>query len=159
MRKIIKKDRISFDTLFLSIVKLLELRSTCLRRKVGAVLVRDNIILATGYNGVPRGLSHCQECIRDKYNIPSGQRMEFSRAVHAEQNVLIQCALKQTNPESSVLYCSCLPCVTCSKMLIQAGVKKIVYIEDYDDGLNKEILKESNIELIQFTNFNFGDIL
>lgn len=145
--------RINFDDLFMSIVELLEKRTTCIRKSVGAILVKDNIILSTGYNGSPSKLEHCINigCLREKLKIPSGQRIEICRAVHAEMNALVQCGLKQTNTKDSVLYCSYSPCVTCAKLLIQAGTKKIVYRDVYNDELAFEILREANIELVKYS--------
>lgn len=148
-----EEKRISFDDLFMGIVELLEKRTTCVRKSVGAILVKNNIMLSTGYNGSPSKLEHCFKlgCLREKLKIPSGQRIEICRAVHAEQNALIQCALKQTDTSDSVLYCSYSPCVTCAKLLIQARIKKIVFRDIYDDELAFKILREANIELIKYS--------
>ena len=122
-----KKERQSVHKFYIDLAKRIATRGTCLRRKIGAVLVRDGIILATGYNGPPSGLQHCKTCYRKTNNIQSGTRLEFCRAVHAEENVIIQCAIKQTNPEGAILYCTHSPCITCAKNLIQAKIKAIVY--------------------------------
>jgi dCMP deaminase len=133
----------------MSITKLVAQRSTCLRRKVGAVLVKDRRILSTGYNGAPTGLRHCLEigCLRDELKVPSGQRHELCRALHAEQNVLIQAAYHGISVADSVLYCTNLPCIICTKMLINAGIRAIRYAEGYADPLSRDMLAEANIEL------------
>lgn len=127
-------------------------RSTCLRRSVGALLVRDKRILATGYNGAPSGLRHCEEvgCLREKMGIPSGKQLELCRGLHAEQNAIIQGALHGVSLKGSVLYCTTQPCVTCAKMLINAGVRRIVYEGDYDDELAREMLQEARVELVRW---------
>lgn len=142
--------RPSWDEYFMSIARLVAGRSTCLRRKVGAVLVKDKRILATGYNGAPSGLAHCLDigCLRKKRQIPSGERHELCRAVHAEQNCLCQAARYGISVEGAVIYCTNFPCVICAKMLINAGIKKIYYAEGYPDELSQEMLKEAGIELV-----------
>lgn len=127
-------------------------RSTCLRRSVGALLVRDKRILATGYNGAPSGLRHCEEvgCLREKMGIASGKQVELCRGLHAEQNAIIQGALHGVSLKNSVLYCTTQPCVTCAKMLINAGVRRIVYEGDYDDELALEMLQEARVELARW---------
>jgi len=133
----------------MDIAKLVASRSTCVRRKVGAVIVKDKNILTTGYNGTPMGISHCDSvgCLRDKMMVPSGQRHELCRGLHAEQNAIIQAAKHGVNIADGTLYCTNAPCVICAKMLINAGLKKIVYLEGYPDELAKEILQESAIEI------------
>ncbi len=135
----------------MSIAELVAQRSTCLRRKVGAVLVRDHRILTTGYNGAPSGLKHCLEigCLRERLNVPSGQRHELCRALHAEQNVLIQAAYHGIPVAGSTLYCTTLPCIICTKMLINAGIVAIRYKEGYPDELSEMMLKEAGIDLRQ----------
>ncbi|MCD6319581.1 MAG: cytidine/deoxycytidylate deaminase family protein [Candidatus Desulfofervidaceae bacterium] len=142
--------RPSWDEYFMSIAYLVAGRSTCLRRKVGAVLVKNKRILATGYNGAPSGLAHCLDigCLREKMQIPSGERHELCRAVHAEQNCLCQAARYGIPVEGAVIYCTNFPCVICAKMLINAGIKKIYYAEGYPDELSQEMLKEAGIELV-----------
>jgi dCMP deaminase len=124
-------------------------RSTCLRRKVGAILVKDRHILSTGYNGAPKGLKHCSEvgCLRENMKIPSGERHELCRGLHAEQNAIIQAAVFGVSIKGSVLYCTNTPCVVCVKMLINAGVKEIIYSGDYPDKLAKKMIEESNINI------------
>lgn len=130
----------------MTIVKVLENRSTCLRRKVGAVLVKDNILLSTGWNGAPRDMNHCEICIRNRDKIQSGTRFEYCRGVHSEQNALLQCILKQTNCEGATLYCSTSPCVTCAKLLIQMKINSVIFLEIYDDDLAFEMLDEAGIK-------------
>jgi dCMP deaminase len=119
----------------MEIARVVSKRSTCLRNKVGAVLVRDNRILSTGYNGAPTGMEHCLDigCIRNERNIPSGERHELCRAVHAEQNAIIQAALHGVSTQGSTLYSTHQPCVLCAKMLINAGVKRVVFGQNYPD--------------------------
>lgn len=127
-------------------------RSTCLRRQVGAILVKNKHILSTGYNGAPKGLKHCEEvgCIRSNLNVPSGERHELCRGLHAEQNAIIQAAVFGVSIVNSTLYCTNTPCVVCVKMLINAGVTEIVYSGDYPDKLAKKMLQESNIKIRKF---------
>ncbi len=127
-------------------------RSTCLRRQVGAVIVKDKRILATGYNGAPSGLKHCEEvgCIREKEDIPSGQRHELCRGLHAEQNAIIQAAYHGISIKDSTLYCTNFPCVICAKMIINAGIKEVIYEEGYDDLLAMELLKEAGIKVERY---------
>jgi len=127
-------------------------RSTCLRRKVGAILVKDRHILSTGYNGAPKGLSHCIDvgCIRQDMSVRSGERHELCRGLHAEQNAIIQAAVFGVSISGSTLYCTNTPCVVCVKMLINAGVKEIIYSGDYPDELAKKMLGESSIKIKRF---------
>ncbi|MCK5833017.1 cytidine/deoxycytidylate deaminase family protein [bacterium] len=127
--------------------ELVATRSTCLRRKVGAILVRDKHILATGYNGAPQGLRHCSEvgCLREKLGVPSGERHELCRGIHAEQNTIIQAALFGVSTRGSVLYCTTKPCIICTKMLINAGIKRFVVSELYNDNLADSFTKEAGI--------------
>lgn len=134
---------------FMSIAKMVAKRSTCLRRQVGAILVKDKRILATGYNGAPRGLRHCEEvgCLRKDGSIPSGERHELCRGLHAEQNAIIQAACHGIQIAGATLYCTNKPCVICSKMIINAGIAKIYYEEGYNDPLAAQMLAEAGIEL------------
>jgi dCMP deaminase len=143
------KSRPTYDEYFMEMAYVVSKRSTCLRRKVGAILVKDKHILSTGYNGAPKGLKHCDEvgCLRKKLGIPSGQQHELCRGLHAEQNSIIQAAVFGVSIKDSVLYCTNTPCVVCVKMLINAGVKEIVYAGDYPDELAKKILSESKIKI------------
>ena len=147
------RKRPSWDEYFMEITDLVATRATCLRRKVGAILVKDRRILATGYNGPPKGVPHCDElggCLRDTLKVPSGERMELSRAVHAEQNAIIQAAKMGTNIDGATLYVTNHPCFICAKMLINAGVRKIVYKAGYPDEYAKKILEEAEVEVVKF---------
>jgi len=137
------------DQYFMDIVELVSRRSTCLRRKVGAVLVRDKRMLATGYNGPPTGIRHCAEvgCLRDKLGIPSGERHELCRGLHAEQNAIIQAALHGVSTKDSTIYCTNHPCIICSKMIINSGIISVIYKDDYNDDLAEEMLKEAGIKV------------
>ncbi|MBN2397719.1 MAG: cytidine/deoxycytidylate deaminase family protein [Deltaproteobacteria bacterium] len=141
-------DRPSWDQYFMDIVDLVSRRSTCLRRKVGAILVRDKRILATGYNGPPAGITHCSEvgCLRDKLKVPSGERHELCRGLHAEQNAIIQAALHGVSTKGATIYCTNHPCIICAKMIINSGIESFVYKEDYRDELAEEMLREAGIE-------------
>ncbi len=144
-------NRLSWDEYFIEFAKLASKRSTCFR-KVGAVIVKDNHIISTGYNGSPSGLDHCAEkggCMRRLNNIPSGTKQEYCRAVHAEQNAIIQAALHGVSTKDSTLYTNTYPCSICARMLINAGVKRIVYLGDYEDELSKQMLKEANVKIEQ----------
>ncbi len=136
----------------MDITHLVAKRSTCLRRQVGAVLVKDKKILATGYNGAPSRLEHCLDigCLRQQQGIPSGERHELCRGLHAEQNAIIQAAYHGVEIRGATLYCTNHPCIICSKMIINAGIEKIVYEEGYADVLAKEMLKESGIAVEKF---------
>ena len=141
--------RPSWDEYFLEMASLVAKRSTCLRRSVGAVLVKEKRILATGYNGAPSGLEHCAEigCLRLKLNIPSGERHELCRALHAEQNALIQASLHGISVKGSTLYSTTQPCVICAKMLINARIKEIVISEGYPDKLAMDFLRQAKIKI------------
>jgi dCMP deaminase len=145
-------ERPSWNQYFTSITRMVATRSTCLRRHVGAILVKEKRILATGYNGAPAGLKHCIEvgCIREEASIPSGTRHELCRALHAEQNAIVQAAYHGTPIAGSTLYCTNKPCVICSKMLINAGIERIFFDKDYDDDLADAILDEAGIEIMRF---------
>lgn len=144
--------RPDWDSYFMQIAHLVATRSTCIRRRVGAVIVKDKRILSTGYNGVPSGLLHCLDigCLRDKLKIPSGERQELCRGLHAEQNAIIQGAMYGVSLIGSVIYVTNQPCITCAKMLIQSGIIKIYYQGDYPDPLSLEMLDEAGIETIKF---------
>jgi dCMP deaminase len=161
--------RPTWDQYFMSIAKLASTRSTCLRRKVGAVIVKNKRILSTGYNGAPRNLQHCLEigCLREKLNIKSGERHELCRAIHAEQNAVIQAAVSGVSIENADIYCTTFPCVLCSKIIINAGIRKITVIEGYPDELSQQMLDEAGIEvrylreegLIAIPEDNFKELL
>lgn len=145
------RDRPSWDQYFLEMARVVARRSTCLRRRVGALLVRDKRILTTGYNGAPANLSHCEDvgCLRDELGIPPGQRQELCRALHAEQNAIIQAALHGVTTRGSDLYCTTQPCITCAKMLINAGVNRVVYEGDYPDQPSVDMLRHANVPLVR----------
>ncbi|MFP3910323.1 MAG: deoxycytidylate deaminase [Archaeoglobaceae archaeon] len=142
-------ERLSVDEYFMEIASVVAKRSTCLRQKVGAVLVREKRILATGYNGAPANLPHCLDigCLRTQLNIPSGERHELCRAVHAEQNALIQAAVHGVSIAGATLYTTHQPCIMCAKMLINAQVKKVVYGKKYNDERGLDFLKEAGLEV------------
>ncbi len=144
--------RPDWDTYFMKICHVVAERSTCLRRQVGALLVSDRRILATGYNGAPKGLPHCAEvgCLRTRLGIPSGERQELCRGVHAEQNAIIQAAVHGVTLQEVTLYCTIQPCITCAKMLINANVKRIVYEGDYPDELALQLLGDASVELVRW---------
>jgi dCMP deaminase len=143
------RKRPAWDEYFLGLAELVSKRATCLRRSVGAVLVKDKRILATGYNGAPSGIIHCETagCIREKLKIPSGERHELCRGLHAEQNVILQAALYGVGTKDSTLYLTNHPCIICAKMIINAGISQIVFSGDYPDKMAREFLKEAGIRL------------
>ena len=140
-------ERPTRDEYFMQMAKLAATRSTCLRRKVGAVIVKDSHVLSTGYNGSPRGVSHCEEkgCLRVLMNVPSGTRHELCRGVHAEQNAVTQAAYFGTSVKDATIYTTTFRCSLCAKILINSGIKEIVYSEGYMDDLSKDILEETDI--------------
>ena len=144
--------RPSWDDYFMEMTKLTATRSSCLRRHVGAVLVKDTRVIATGYNGAPAGVTHCEVtgCLRQKLNVPSGERHELCRGLHAEQNAIIQAALYGVSTEGATLYCTTKPCSICTKMIINAKITKIVYEEYYEDSLADELLKDTDIRILQY---------
>ena len=139
--------RISADEYFLKIASVVAERSTCLRHHMGAVAVKDKHILTTGYNGAPAGVKDCLElgCLRDAQNIPSGTRTEICRAIHAEQNVIIQAAMHGISLEGCTIYCTHTPCVLCAKMMVNARVKRVVIFTKYADDSFKELFREAGI--------------
>jgi dCMP deaminase len=144
--------RMGLDEYFMRVAILVSQRSTCLRRPVGAIVVKQKRILTTGYNGAPRNLRHCLEvgCLRDQLGVSSGERHELCRGVHAEQNAIIQGAVFGTSIEGGTMYTTTFPCVVCSKLAINAGVVEIVYASGYPDELSKEMLEESGMTLREF---------
>ena len=144
--------RPSWIDYFMQIATLVSSRASCVRRKVGAVLVKDKRILATGYNGVPKNIEHCtkENCLRIINNIPSGQRHELCRGLHAEQNAIIQAAIHGVSIEGSELYCTTQPCIVCAKMLINAGITKVYFEGAYPDKLSIDMMNKANIELIEY---------
>ncbi len=141
--------RPSWDEYFLSIARLVSTRSTCLRRQVGAVVVKNKQILATGYNGAPTGIIHCDKvgCLREKLGVPSGERHELCRALHAEQNAFLQAARHGSSLEGAVLYVTTQPCSICAKMIINVGIKKIVIQGSYPDDFALKFIEEAGIEM------------
>ena len=146
-----KNSRPDWDSYFMEIARIISMRSTCKRRNVGALVVRDKRILSTGYNGAPIGLKHCidAECLREKLNIASGERHELCRGLHAEQNAIIQAALHGASINGADIYSTHLPCSICIKMIINAGIKRVLYAEGYPDGLAMEMIDESGIALVK----------
>jgi dCMP deaminase len=145
------QERPSWDAYFMQIAQLVKTRATCPRRSVGAVIVRDKRILCTGYNGAPRGLPHCPEgggendwpkgCLRAGHCI---------RALHAEQNALLQCAMMGIACEGSTIYVTCQPCNNCAKMIINAGITRVIYEGDYPDEFSKELFRDAKLEVMRF---------
>ena len=142
-------DRPDWDEYFMEIAEVIKKRSTCLRRQVGAVIVKDKRILATGYNGVPSGIEHCgvRGCLREQLGVPSGERHELCRGIHAEQNAIVQAAYLGVSIDNSTLYCTNQPCILCAKMLINAGVKRIVVRDGYPDKAAAGMLDEANLHI------------
>lgn len=126
----------------MSMAELAATRSTCIRRKVGAVLVKNRRVISTGYNGAPAGHQHCQEigCLREQLNVPSGEKHEICRGVHAEQNAIIQAAFRGISVSGAYLYCTSKPCSICAKMIINAGILSVVYRDEYDDKMSDTVL-------------------
>ena len=143
--------RPSWNDYFMDITELVAQRSTCTRRKVGAILVRDKRIIATGYNGAPSNIKHCLDvgCLREQKGIPSGERHELCRGLHAEQNAIIQAAIHGFSVEGSTLYCTNLPCSICTKMLINIQLDKVYYKDGYPDELTSLMMSEAGIPLHQ----------
>ena len=147
----VESSRPSWEAYFMDITFLVAKRSTCLRRAVGALIVKDKRILSTGYNGAPTGIKHCIEtgCIREKLNVASGENHELCRGIHAEQNAIIQAAYHGASIKNATLFCTNLPCSICAKMIINAGIKKICYNSGYADSMSEEMLNEAGINLIK----------
>ncbi len=144
-----KPERPDWDSYFMEIADIVSKRSTCLRRSVGALIVKNKRILATGYNGAPSGLKHCIEvgCLREQMKVASGERHELCRGLHAEQNAIIQAAFHGVSIEGAHVYCTHLPCSICIKMLINAGIEKVSYLDGYPDELSLKMIDESSIEM------------
>jgi dCMP deaminase len=141
--------RPSIDEYFLEIAAVVAKRATCLRNRVGAVIVRDKRILSTGYNGAPRNMEHCLDigCIREQNNIASGTRHEKCRAVHAEQNAIIQAALHGVSIADATLYCTHQPCILCAKMIINSNIRRVVYIIPYPDTDALQFFEEAGVQV------------
>ncbi len=144
-----REARPSWDEYFMRMAELAATRSTCLRRRVGAVIVKDKKILATGYNGAPSGLKHCLDigCLRDKLGIPSGERHELCRATHAEQNAIVQAALFGVSIKDGTMYSTTHPCILCTKLIINAGIKRMVIKDSYPDSMSRQMLKEARVKI------------
>ncbi len=144
-------ERPSWETYFMEITTLVAKRSTCRRRAVGAIIVKDKRILSTGYNGAPTGLSHCIDigCMREELNIASGERHELCRGIHAEQNAIIQAACHGVSIQGATLFCTNLPCAICAKMIINAGIQTIYYQAGYADTISQQLFKEASIQVIE----------
>lgn len=145
--------RPSWDEYFMRIARLISTRSTCLRRQVGAVIVRGQRILSTGYNGAPNKITHCLEigCLRDTMKVPPGERHEICRGIHAEQNAILQAALSGTSIKDAEIYITSHPCSLCAKMLINAGIIRVVYEGEYPDELAIQMLSAANIKTEQYS--------
>ncbi len=145
--------RPSWQQYFMEMAHLVSKRSTCLRRQVGAVLVKDNQILSTGYNGSPKGVSHCAEvgCLREKRNIPSGSNHELCRGVHAEQNAIIQAGLNGSSTRDATLYCTHQPCSICARLIINAEIKTVYVENPYPDALAEELFREAGTEVHHYS--------
>ncbi len=143
--------RPTWEDYFLKIAFDVAERSTCLRRRVGAILVKNKRILATGYNGAPSGLRHCEEvgCIREKHGIPSGERHELCRGLHAEMNAFLQAAMHGVSTQGADLYTTTYPCSLCAKMIINAGVARVIEAGEYPDSLAGDLLSEAGVEVVQ----------
>jgi len=141
------RGRPSWDGYFMKMASLVAERSTCLRHHVGAIVVKDKRVVATGYNGAAAGLEDCikKGCLRDELNIPSGERHEICRAIHAEQNAIIQVGKDKTN--DGTLYCTHTPCMICAKMIVQAGIKKVFSYNNYADEEARKFLETSGVNL------------
>lgn len=143
-------NRPSWDEYFMQMAELTAQRSTCLRRQVGAIIVKEKHIIATGYNGAPKGLPHCEElggCLRQKLEIPSGERHELCRALHAEQNAIIQAATLGQSIEGATIYITHQPCIICAKMIINAGISRIVIRRGYPDEMSRGMLREAGLKV------------
>jgi len=149
---VIDENRPKPDEYFMRMAHLVKERSTCPRRNVGAVIVKDRHVLSTGYNGNPKGMKHCSEigCLREELNVPSGQRHELCTGLHAEQNAIIQAAVFGTSIKGAVMYCTNTPCSVCAKMLINAGITELVYDEGYPDELAMKIINDSEMKVRKF---------
>lgn len=148
-----ESQRPPWDAYFMDITFLVAKRSTCMRRAVGALVVKDKRILSTGYNGAPTGIKHCNEagCLREELKVASGEKHELCRGIHAEQNAIIQAALHGVGIKGATLFCTNLPCSICAKMIINAGIKKIYYHSGYADAISKEMLDAAGIEIEKFS--------
>ncbi|MEW6555008.1 MAG: cytidine/deoxycytidylate deaminase family protein [Actinomycetota bacterium] len=142
--------RPSWERYFMSIARQVAMRSTCLRRQVGCIVVLEKRIVSTGYNGAPSGLPHCEEvgCVRETRGVASGERHELCRGLHAEQNAIIQAAMHGTAVRGGSVFCTHKPCILCTKMLINAGVERVYYREGYEDEMADEMAREADLLLV-----------
>ncbi len=147
-----REKRPTWDDIFIQKARIMAGRSSCLRRQVGAVIVVNNREIASGYNGSVAGTPHCEEvgCKREELNIPSGERQEICRAIHAEQNAILQCALTGVIPTGGTMYTTFQPCVTCAKLIANVGIRRIVYEGDYPDKLALIILQEAGVKIEKY---------
>ena len=152
------QQRLPWPQYFMDITYMVAERSTCIRRKVGAIAVKDKRILATGYNGAPANTSHCLDigCLREELGIPSGQRHEMCRGLHAEQNVIIQAAVHGVSLDGAEIYCTTMPCLICTKMLLNCGIKAVYYVEGYNDELAAGMVKEAGVPFIKIDHATRG---
>ena len=143
-------NRPSWHVYFMKMALLVAERSTCKRRKVGSVLVKNNQIIASGYNGAPKRVAHCEVtgCIRESNGVPSGEKHELCRGVHAEQNAIVQAALNGTTLGGSVLYCTNFPCSLCAKIIINSEIETVYVLEDYPDKLSRELFSEAGTDVL-----------
>ncbi|MBS4054184.1 MAG: cytidine/deoxycytidylate deaminase family protein [Thermaerobacter sp.] len=141
--------RLGWDEYFMAITKVVAERSTCCRRRIGALIIYDRRILTTGYNGAPSGLRHCTDigCLREERGIASGERHELCRGMHAEQNAIIQAASSGVSIRGGTLYTTHFPCVMCAKMIINAKIARVVFDADYPDRLGQELLAEAGLQV------------
>lgn len=148
----INGDRPEWDVYFMSIAMMASMRSTCIRRHVGAVAVRDNQIVSTGYNGAPRGTAHCLSigCLRESLGVPSGERHEICRGSHAEGNAIAQAARMGISTEGATLYCTDEPCSFCTKSILNAGFASVVYMRPYHDDLAAKLRDETGVIFERF---------
>lgn len=153
--------RPDWESYFMMLAAVTATRSTCLRRAVGAVIVRDRQIISTGYNGAPKGTPHCAEtgCLRAKLKIPSGERQEMCRGSHAELNAISQAASVGVSTAGADLYCTHAPCAYCTKAIINAGIKRVVYLYDYPDDLARALRDEAGLVTELYPSERVGNIL
>ena len=147
-------ERVSKHNYYLDIAQTVAERSTCLRKKYGAIIVKNDVIVSTGYNGAPRGRKNCTdmgECLRDKLSIPSGTKHEICYAIHAEQNAIIQAAKLGSSIDGATLYCTHQPCVICAKMIVNSGISRVIYEQGYPDEFSLKIFEMAGVALERYT--------
>lgn len=157
MEESIKMNRPNSKEYYMMMAELAATRSTCMSRSVGAVIVKNKQVISTGYNGAPRKLTHCKDagCIRRELNVESGKRHELCRGVHAEQNAVLQAAMYGTSVKGATVYSTTYPCIICAKILINAGIRRIIYRDSYKDKLSAEILEQSDVEVKKLKKMNY----